>query len=231
MILDNPSQLLDRFHEVLVEQLRERREGDLEGPFTVAEIYQHFVPYSVHRDRLGIEMNGDYEDVLMRLLAGEGGYLELESDHARDRLRDELESTNPDTTLYREFAAVDVRLAGDVREADPVSMSTLAPEEVEEVEEVEEGVEVERAERAQGSVEAEGVADEAPPAGPAAPTSESADQAACLWCREELPDRPGLNFCPFCGTDVRVVPCPDCGEALEPRWLFCIACGTEVSRA
>ena len=51
---------------------------------------------------------------------------------------------------------------------------------------------------------------------------------ACPWCRAELPARPKLNFCPFCGTDVHVVPCPGCGEELDPEWRFCIACGTEV---
>ncbi len=48
----------------------------------------------------------------------------------------------------------------------------------------------------------------------------------CQWCRETLPKRDKLNFCPFCGTDVKLVPCPSCGEALEPEWRFCIACGT-----
>jgi hypothetical protein len=58
-----------------------------------------------------------------------------------------------------------------------------------------------------------------------------ADQAGldtCRWCRAELPDRPNLNFCPFCGTDIRLVPCPSCGEELQPGWRFCVACGTEV---
>jgi hypothetical protein len=53
---------------------------------------------------------------------------------------------------------------------------------------------------------------------------------SCAWCREELPDRPGVNFCPFCGCSVKLVPCPECGEELELKWRFCIACGTEVSQ-
>jgi predicted amidophosphoribosyltransferase len=54
--------------------------------------------------------------------------------------------------------------------------------------------------------------------------------AACPWCRAELPPRDNLNFCPFCGTDLKVVPCKECGEELEPDWRFCIACGVEVAR-
>ena len=37
-----------------------------------------------------------------------------------------------------------------------------------------------------------------------------------------------LDDCQRVSTDVSVVPCAECGEALEPRWLFCIACGTET---
>ena len=48
----------------------------------------------------------------------------------------------------------------------------------------------------------------------------------CRWCRETLPDRSNLNYCPFCGTDVTLVPCQSCGEALEANWRFCIACGS-----
>lgn len=51
---------------------------------------------------------------------------------------------------------------------------------------------------------------------------------ACPWCRENLPERGGVKFCPFCGSNVQLVPCPACGEELELNWRFCIACGTEV---
>jgi hypothetical protein len=50
----------------------------------------------------------------------------------------------------------------------------------------------------------------------------------CQWCREELPRQAGVRFCPFCGSNVRLVPCPACGEELRLNWRFCIACGTEV---
>ena len=104
------SEVLERFHRTLVEEISARRPEYLTGPFTVAEIYQNLVPYGSHRDRIGVDMNGDYEDALLRMLAGEGGYLVLESEHALRDLREELNSANPNTGLYREFAAVDVRL-------------------------------------------------------------------------------------------------------------------------
>jgi hypothetical protein len=105
-----PDTLLDRFFDALVKEIRGSRPGYLRASFTVAEIYQNLVPYRTHRDAIGAEINGDYEDALLRLLAGEGEFLQLESEPARKRIQDELRSSNPNTTIYREFAAAEVRL-------------------------------------------------------------------------------------------------------------------------
>jgi len=215
MIVDT-NDILTRFHRTLVEEIRNRRPEYLREPFTVAEIYQNLVPYGTHRDRLGIDMNGDYEDALLRILAGEGGYLILESEPALRVLREELESSNPNTGVYREYAAVDVRLDPEriaFAGVPTAAVRVPAPEEADDTISVEDLA----PERDEGVV---GTA--APPADPAA-TRES-----CRWCRAELPPRPNLKFCPFCGTDIRVVPCPECGEELEPDWRFCIQCGAEV---
>ena len=292
MTLDSPARLLERFHEVLVSEIRERRPEYLSDSFTVAEIYQHLVPYASHRDRLGVEMNGDYEDVLLRLLAGRGEYLRLESEPARERLEAELDSPNPDTSLFREYAAAYVHLdRGRVptgeREADGEPTGGDEVEEMEtrpsadESDAVETGVSEDEGISGAGSRDAdepESVADvveslfdeptpdvepgeadvaspveghpepspdhpavatvpsdadatPAPDEPPAADAGPGEDDGTCSWCREELPRHEKLRFCPFCGTDVRLVPCPSCGEALQPRWRFCIACGTEVTGA
>ena len=208
------SEVLIRFHRTLVEEIVTHRPDYLDKPFTVAEIYQNLVPYGSHRDRIGVEMNGDYEDALLRLLVGEGEYLILESDAALRALREELESSNPNTGVFRDYAAVDVRL-------NPAGMGGMerAPELP--------------LDRASGEVEP---MEDLVPVGDLAPEAPdpSLDDAVarkvdtCRWCRAELPGRANLNFCPFCGTDVNVVPCPGCSEELEPDWRFCIACGTEV---
>ena len=51
--------VLARFYQILVEEIRSQRPDYLTGPFTVAEIYQRLVPYGSHRDRIGVDMNGD----------------------------------------------------------------------------------------------------------------------------------------------------------------------------
>lgn len=98
----------ERLFDALVAALHRSREGDLDRPLTVAEIYQDLVPYRIARAELGFAMNADYEHALMRLLAGEGERLRLEPVEARDELRRELASRNPDVTLYRKYAACDV---------------------------------------------------------------------------------------------------------------------------
>ncbi|MGD8320338.1 MAG: zinc ribbon domain-containing protein [Gemmatimonadota bacterium] len=168
-------------------------------------------------------MNGDYEDALLRLLAGEGEFLVIESDPALRALRDELEAQNPNTGLYREFAAVDVHLNPTKLEGN----GSAAPDPGAQPE-----PEVSVDELAPASDAEEGTAGEASQA--AEPEGEGAEPSAphtpdtCPWCRGALPQRANLNYCPFCGTDVHVVPCPSCGEELEPEWRFCIACGAET---
>ena len=261
-------QVLERFHRALIEEIQTQRPEYLTGPFTVAEIYQNLVPYGSHRDRIGVEMNGDYEDALLRLLAGEGGFLILDSEPALRDIQQELESPNPNTGLYREFAAVDVRLnqahldlsasaideisdlAQELDADVPVPMNELAPTATaQNMGIVPPGVDIFEGQNGPPPMDAEAVAEptdglatEEEPAVPAVPSgglqpefvepeatpAAGGDAGACVWCRATLPDRPNLNFCPYCGTDLKLVPCQNCGEELEPDWRFCAACGTEV---
>ncbi|HSR41534.1 MAG TPA: zinc ribbon domain-containing protein [Longimicrobiales bacterium] len=223
MTLDT-GQTAERMMRVLVDEIRQRRPELLEKPFTVAEIYQDLVPYRTHRDRIGVEMNGDYEDALLRLLAGEGEYLEVQSEAARRELRKELESVNPDTGLYREFAAVEVRLDPDrIEDLDELPSLEVASDP---------GPERDAGRRraiAPGAA-ADRTGWSLAEAGEG-PEGEGGEPGSCRWCQEPLPDRDDLRFCPFCGAGVNVVPCPDCGAELDEEWRFCVACGTEVPPA
>ena len=261
-------EVLRRFHRALVRELQASA-GDLGSPFTVAEIYQNLVPYRTHRDELAVEMNADYEHALLRLLAGEGDFLTIESRTARQEIQDELGSPNPNTGLYRDFAAADVRLNPHLVDHALMELGAEAADKSEE--EVE--VDVDEASMVEGelngedsgtdSAEASGGealdSGEQPPEVSGEESSATDDQdeetaedlgsdvvgesamagmeegdedrppfEACPWCRESLPQRGGVKFCPFCGSNVQLVPCPACGEELELNWRFCIACGMEV---
>jgi len=235
--------VLERFLEALVQQITATHPEYLTAPFTVAEIYQDLIPYRSHRNLIGVEMNGDYEDALLRMLSGEGDWLVLDSEVARREMQAELASPNPNTTLFHEFAAVDVRLhpsrvpvgagtgptvqaevfEGDSNEA---GVARTRAEEQEAARSNEDGV-VGHIETASdpplASVEA---------AAPDVPDSRHAESGpvvtVCHWCREDLPVQDSIRFCPFCGSDLRPYPCRECGGAMEARWQFCVSCGTNV---
>ncbi|TVP55756.1 MAG: zinc ribbon domain-containing protein [Gemmatimonadales bacterium] len=241
-----------RFHQVLVEEIRRGAPDYLSGPFTVAEIYQSLVPYRTHRDRIGVELNGDYEAALLRLLGGGDGLLELESEAAQARIRRELDSSNPNTGLYREFAAVQVRLNPDElppangKEAggnDEASASDVSGKKSTFAAESDKASTDERSDRSSSSARetssapkqeatpvllASGSAKKATaPRRAAAPDLvRGAPPSDCPDCESSLPDRETLRFCPFCGANVFIMPCSECGEVLERDWAFCIACGT-----
>jgi hypothetical protein len=230
---------LGRFHRALVEEILRTRPLYLSEPFTVSEIYQNLVPYRTHRDRIGVAMNGDYEDVLLRLLAGEGEYLVLESEHARKEIEQELKAQSPNTGLYREYAAVDVRL-------NPLRMPRDLPDPAAVVARA--GPHAKHGEALgipapalptpsapkppSQAAPAEPIGDDLPllaaRAAPEPPPPAPETPSNCLWCREPLPRREMLNYCPFCGADLHKAPCPNCGEELEVGWRFCVACGTGV---
>jgi hypothetical protein len=281
-------ELLSRFHRALVDEIRRKRPEYLDHSFTVAEIYEDLVPYRTHRNVIGVAMNGDYEDALLRLLAGEGNYLVLDSEPARRELQRELESSNPNTALYRDFATVDVRLNPAVKgwvgpdlgtqvagrsDGEDVSSAGSGRAEagavgqgaagVASVDAVIEGDEVGGSsgeasadgDAVEGAVEGaaphvepsdalvadtgsriwaiEDSSSEAAGGDPLAGTREGESpgepEGSCSWCGELLPERPGMSYCPHCGGDIRLVPCPACGEALERSWRFCVACGAEVA--
>jgi hypothetical protein len=101
---------LEVFHQTLVRRLKSRQGWDLTTPLTVAEIYRDLVPHQSSGEELGMETHTEYEQVLLRLLAGEGEYMALDSEAAVQGIRAELASPVPDTGLYRDHARAFVRL-------------------------------------------------------------------------------------------------------------------------
>lgn len=221
---------VERLHRALVTAIAQARDGDLARPVTVSEIYQQLLPYRLARTAVGFDMNADYEYALLRLLAGEGNLARLEPGEVRETLRSELESANPNVSLFREYANCDVWVTAPpkwvfemVDEPEPVIPQYDASED-EEVEllledEVEEDVpphsHVPQAAQA--------------PVAPAAPQAPQAAVATCAFCHNDLPPGRLANYCPHCGHDLSERPCPACGEILEPMWRFCANCGTKVT--
>ena len=113
--------VLSRFHEILVREFGSRCPWDLSASLTVADIYHNLVPYQARRDELGVSTISEYEHALLRLLAGQGDFLTVESTPTRERIRTELQSADPDVGIYRDFYSAGVRLNPDKVEMPLVS--------------------------------------------------------------------------------------------------------------
>jgi len=94
---------LDRLFERLVQVLAQETPGRLAIPFPAAEVYERLVPYRSNRSRLNVATHQDYEMTVLRLLAGERGYAQLDPADVGDALRREMGEPNPDTALFRQF--------------------------------------------------------------------------------------------------------------------------------
>lgn len=101
---------LDRMFRRLVYNVRAGFPDLLTRPFEVSALHQHIMPYRLNRRELGIDSAEEYELTLMRLLAGTRGLLNGDPD-MQAALKAELESPNPDLSLFRAFGTSSVSLA------------------------------------------------------------------------------------------------------------------------
>jgi predicted RNA-binding Zn-ribbon protein involved in translation (DUF1610 family) len=191
---------LDRLVRRLVQNVRNGYPQYLSQPVEVSELYQTLIPYRHNRTELEIETNQDYEAALCQLLSGERGY--ASGDPAmQEAMRRELASPNPNTAVFRDFAAARVTLTSEAvrRFADsPTSLQRGAPSSTPRT----------------SQATAPAVADAA---------------SACRYCGGSLPDGRRVLFCPSCGQNLMVQRCPACGTELEIHWRYCITCGRGVA--
>src|SRR5258708_11829631 len=92
---------LDRLFELLVRALS--RETRLAAPFVAAEVYERLVPYRSNRSAMRVATHQDYEMTVLRLLAGERGYVRLEPDDVRAALQRPITAPDPDPGVFRHF--------------------------------------------------------------------------------------------------------------------------------
>jgi hypothetical protein len=217
-MIEERHEVLRRFYRILVKEFRSRPPWDLSAQFYLSDLYNNLVPFEVWGERLGLGTEVEYDRVLMRLLAGEGDYLRLGSEKARREIEAELTASEPILGVYRDFAPTEIR---------------LNPERTDEIL-TSEGPAGTDPDPGRNLPDGSGVF----PVLPGRPREEPGGEgkavllkSACSWCEASLPNRKHLNFCPFCGKSVRVMPCPACREELEPEWRFCIACGAQARPA
>lgn len=181
-------------------------------PLSVGALYQEVVPYRLIRSELGFAELAEYEHALLRLLAGEREYLELDRPEVAEEFRRELQAPNPILGIYRDYAEVGVQpnpfapQPGDLTAPPPVVVAAPAAARVDLP--------------PPGERTDPGASTTAEP-----PISTRPRPRPCPGCRAPLPVDRDARFCPFCGKCLVPVPCADCSAMLEPEWSFCAQCG------
>lgn len=205
---------LDRMFHVLVRTLRAKNPALLVAPFTVGEMYSQVLPYRHFRRELGLESNQEYELILMELLTGARGYLDVD-ERLRDELGKELVAPNPEPARIREFAdahvSVNQAAQGKVPEAARVSTPGQAAAATPQTPVVAATYSMDRISGGNAAVNADRI------------------DTRCRYCAGELPAGRDARFCPHCGQNLQVLNCPACGAEVEAGWRFCITCGKSVS--
>ncbi len=195
---------LDRLYFRLVHTLRSQDPDGTARPITVADLYQHLIPFRGVRHELGFGELAEYERALLRLLAGERDYVKLEAPHVRAELRQELEAPSPILGVYRDYAAAELRLNPELLPAAPPADTGQEPEPLPLLADAPAG-------------DSEALLWLSGPEGPADPR--------CWTCKSVLPSGVEVRFCPFCGVVQQPLPCAGCEAMLEPSWSFCVRCG------
>ena len=232
---------LDRMFRRLVHNVRAGFPDLLTRPFEVSALHQHLVPYRLNRGELGIDTAEEYELTLMRLLSGTRGLLNGDPD-MQAALRAELESPNPDLSVFRAWgtprsrsprprsARSTAQTPAAVRSPSPASPTRQA--------EMAGRATLEVATSSRPPRRCHGVhAVVTPPDSmhvrhaPAATAGRPrvhAHGTGCRYCGGELPDGREAHFCPHCGQNLSVKQCPACSTELEVEWQFCITCGRQA---
>lgn len=230
---------LDRLFECLVEALAQ--DARIAVPFPAADIYERLVPYRSNRSRLKVATHQDYEMTVLRLLAGERGFVQLDPSEVREGMQREVTATNPDPGFFRNFPDARVmvnRFAAErvLRRGQGAAYAPPAPEPTPEPVPQEDALLEEEEEpiswTSENPIPPEGLSRRsAPPeAEPAFELAESDEDAAtsaqCAYCGGSLPTNRKVNFCPHCGQPpLGELKCPACGSEVDVGWAYCIGCG------
>jgi double zinc ribbon protein len=208
---------LERFFVQLARNLAAIDRSRLAKPLILVDIRNSILPYRANRRALALESSEDYELVLMRFCAGEGGFARTGPDEVRDEFVKELASPNPDLTLVQrhENAVIHLDPEAVAKALDQTPELAFAPPD-------------QRYAPKPPAAE--------PPSRPARAVSrrESGETRAgrpaaiCGSCGEKLPPGRKAKFCPHCGQGQALTHCPECQADLDPSWRHCVNCGAAL---
>jgi predicted RNA-binding Zn-ribbon protein involved in translation (DUF1610 family) len=189
---------------------------------------------TANRRILGLDTSEEYELVVMRLCAGEGGLVRTEPEAARTRFAEELRGANPDLGVLRSFESVLLTLRPEhlARALGPAPVE-YAPPEPEPPAADEPMVEPPLPDLPDfPGLEALAEPDASAEPDPDPETVPEPEPATrCAYCGGRLPTGRTVNFCPHCGQNQVMVLCPVCRSEVEPGWKHCVNCGSAVGES
>jgi len=101
---------LERLFRRLVDNLIAIDPARLHRPVPLAELLDSVIPYRTTRRALNIDSAEDYDSLILRLCAGEGGFVRMVSDDIGQVFQDQLSSPNPDLSVLREHGRAELLL-------------------------------------------------------------------------------------------------------------------------
>jgi hypothetical protein len=211
---------LDRLFGLLVAALA--RETRVAVPFPASDVYERLVPYRSNRARLNVATHQDYEMAVLRLLAGERSYVQLEPENVREAMQREIATINPDPAYFRSFPDAQVMVNG--RAAERVLLADRAYAPPSSADDADEGLMDTTGENPVPTPFVPPTAFRARP--PMVRPKDALASNQCEFCGGVLPANREARFCPHCGQpregDLR---CQGCGNELDVGWAYCLSCG------
>lgn len=183
----------------------------LERGFTLADLEERLAPYAETRRELAVGGPDGYELTVLRLLAGERGYLAGEPE-LQEACRRALQMPSPTVAMVRTWARSALLLRSGAFElaGDPARAAAAAA--------------VEHTSGAARAVTPSAAGQMATDGAPA-----SGERGCdCHFCAGPLPTARTVRFCPHCGLDLAVRQCPACSTELERTWRYCVTCGRQA---
>jgi hypothetical protein len=198
------------------------RETRVAVPFPAADVYERLVPYRSNRSRLNVATHQDYEMAVLRLLAGERNYVQLEPDTVREAMQREIATVNPDPAYFRSFPDAQVMINGRAAERVLQADRAYAPARPDDEEELVDTT-------GENPIPVPFVPPAAFRTPSHAPKSKDPHPLApdqCEYCGGVLPANRKVHFCPHCGQPQEgELKCPGCGGELDVGWAYCLNCG------
>lgn len=235
---------LERLFRRLVDNLIAIDPARLHRPIAVTDLLESVIPYRTTRRALAVDSAEDYDMLVLRLCAGEGGFVRTTADDVAELFREQLASANPDLDVLREHGRAEIVLGTEplAHALGPGPDEAFAPPEDDPADASAATATPPMAELRIEPVRrmpfiAEPVPPMVPPppritaepeAEPIRPGSRGDTGARCGYCGGRLPGGRTVNFCPHCGENQSFTRCPECQSELELGWKHCINCGHAV---